>query len=58
MKKLINEDTSIITIIYGSDVSEEDANILSQEVTKEYSDIDIELVYGGQPLYFYLFAVE
>ena len=58
LKKLINEDTSIITIIYGSDVSEEDANILSQEVTKEYSDIDIELVYGGQPLYFYLFAVE
>lgn len=58
LKKLINEDTSIITIIYGNDVSEEEANSLSEKIAKEYSDIDIELVYGGQPLYFYLFAVE
>ncbi|MDY0234430.1 MAG: DAK2 domain-containing protein [Gudongella sp.] len=58
LKKLINEDTSIITIIYGNDVSETDANNLAEKVTAEYGDIDIELVYGGQPLYFYLFAVE
>jgi DAK2 domain fusion protein YloV len=58
LKKLINDETSIITIIYGNDVSEEEANVLAEKVAKEYSDIDIELVYGGQPLYFYLFAVE
>ncbi len=58
LKKLINEDTSIITIIYGNDVSEEDAKSLAEKITEEYKDIDIEFVYGGQPLYFYLFAVE
>ena len=58
LKKLINEDTSIITIIYGNDVSVEDAENLAEKVTEKYNDIDIELVYGGQPLYFYIFAVE
>ena len=58
LKKLINEDTSIITIIYGNDVSVEDAENLAEKVTEKYNDVDIELVYGGQPLYFYIFAVE
>jgi len=58
LNHLISDETSIITIIYGSDVSEDDANSLADKVTSEYGDIDIELVYGGQPLYFYLFAVE
>ena len=43
---------------YGSDVSEEDAQKLVDALADTYGDCDVELQYGGQPLYYYLIAVE
>ena len=57
-EKMVNEDTDLITIYYGSDVSEEDAQKLCDALAEEYDDCDVELQYGGQPLYYYLIAVE
>lgn len=54
----IDEDSSIISIFYGEDISEEEANILVEQLETEYEDIDIELSYGGQPLYYYIASVE
>ena len=57
-EKMVNEDTDLITIYYGSDVSEEDAQELCDALAEVYDDCDVELQYGGQPLYYYLIAVE
>ena len=56
--KMVGEDTDLITIYYGSDVSEEDAQKLCDALAEEYDNCDVELQYGGQPLYYYLIAVE
>ena len=55
---MIGEDDSIITIFYGEDTSEDDAQTLADKLEKKYDDFDIELQYGGQPVYYYIFSVE
>ena len=56
--EMVNEDCSLITIYYGSDVTEDDAQQLCDEITEKYPECDVTLQYGGQPLYYYLIAVE
>jgi hypothetical protein len=58
IEKLVDEDSAIITLFYGEDVNEEDANKLRDELEDKFEDIDVELYYGGQPLYYYLVSVE
>lgn len=58
IEKLSDEDTAIITLFYGEDVSEEEANGFRDLIEEKYEDIDVELYYGGQPLYYYLISVE
>ena len=58
VEKLVDEDSAIITLFYGEDVTEEDANNLRDELEEKIEDLDIELYYGGQPLYYYLISVE
>ncbi|ABW18984.1 Dak phosphatase [Alkaliphilus oremlandii OhILAs] len=56
--EMITEESEIITVFYGADVSEEEAEELLEELTNKYADIDVELYYGGQPLYYYIFSIE
>ena len=58
VEKLVDEDSAIVTLFYGEDVTEEDANKLRDELEEKFEDLDIELYYGGQPLYYYLISVE
>ena len=58
VENLVDEDSAIITLFYGEDVSEEEANKLRDELEEKFEDIDVELYYGGQPLYYYLISVE
>ena len=58
VENLVDEDSAIITLFYGEDVSEEEANNLRNELEEKFEDIDVELYYGGQPLYYYLISVE
>ena len=58
VENLVDEDSAIITLFYGEDVSEEEANNLRDELEEKFDDIDVELYYGGQPLYYYLISVE
>ncbi len=58
LEKLVDDEKSIITVMYGSDISEEEANELVEELEEIYDDYDVELIYGGQPLYYYIFAIE
>lgn len=56
--KLMDKEMSIITLMYGEDISEETANELADLLTESYPDMDIEVIHGGQPLYYYIFAIE
>ena len=58
LEKMIDEDSSLITIIYGSDLTEDKAYDLQSYLSELHDDIDIEVVYGGQPLYYYIFSLE
>ena len=48
----------IITLYYGSDVKEEDAEALQAKVQETYPDCDVQLNYGGQPIYYYYISLE
>ena len=58
VEKLVDEDSAIVTLFYGEDVTEGEANNLRDELEEKFEDLDIELYYGGQPLYYYLISVE
>lgn len=58
LAKAVTEDSEIITIYYGAEVSEEDASALSEEIEAAYPDCEIDLQVGGQPLYYYIISVE
>ncbi len=57
-EKMVNEDSALITIYYGADIAEADAQALRDRLAEQYTDCDVELQVGGQPLYYYLIAVE
>lgn len=56
--EMVNDDTELISIYYGSDISEEDAEELREEIEKKYVNCDIELQFGGQPIYYYIVSAE
>lgn len=58
IEKGADEDTCLISVFYGEDVSEDEAKRFAEELEREYPDYDIELVYGGQSLYYYIFSIE
>ena len=58
LEAMIEPDSELITIYYGSDVSEEDANALFEQVQKKFTGCEVELQNGGQPIYYYLVSVE
>ncbi len=55
---MVDEDSELISVYYGSDVTEEDAQKLSDALTEKYPDCDVELQFGGQPIYYYVISVE
>ena len=57
IEKLRNGE-EIITLYYGQDVKEEDAIKLQDAIKVMYPDCDVEIHYGGQPIYYYYIALE
>ena len=55
---LVTDESGIVSLYYGDEVSEEDAEKLKEELEDEFFDLDIELHYGGQPVYYYIVSVE
>lgn len=58
LKEMINEDSELISIYYGSDISQEEAEKLLEQIGEVCGDCDVELHSGGQPIYYYLMSVE
>lgn len=55
---MIDEDSELISIYYGADMSEEDAQKLSDDISAAHTDCDVEVNYGGQPIYYCVISVE
>ena len=55
---LVDEDSELISIYYGSDTAQEDAEELAEQIEEKYPDVDVELQNGGQPIYYYVLSVE
>lgn len=58
MKEMLDEECELVTIYYGADVSEHEADTLRAQAQEQYPDKEIELQYGGQPIYYYLISAE
>lgn len=58
IEKLIDEDKSVITLYYGNGVSEEEASEFADVLSEKYEDIEVQVLYGGQPHYYYMMSVE
>ena len=58
LEQLVDDDSELISLYYGQDVTEEEADAFTQEVEKLYPDIDVDVHCGGQPIYYYVLAVE
>ncbi len=51
-------DAGLISIYYGADVKDEDVQVLEAAVREQYTDCDVEVQFGGQPVYYYVVSVE
>ncbi|HSH35722.1 DAK2 domain-containing protein [Schnuerera sp.] len=58
LKNIADDDSSLITIFYGNGIEEDMAIKLSEKVEEEFEDYDVEIIFGGQPLYYYIFSIE
>lgn len=58
IKSLVNGESELVSLYYGADTSEEEAEKLADMVTEAYENIDVEVQYGGQPVYSYFVSVE
>ncbi|AGX42381.1 DAK2 domain-containing protein [Clostridium saccharobutylicum] len=55
---MINEESELVTVYYGEEVSDNEANQFEQELQEQYEDLDIQFYKGNQPLYYFLISVE
>ena len=57
-ERMIDDETEVITIYYGADTNEDAAQALADKIAEAHSEVDVSVVYGGQPVYYYMIAVE
>ncbi len=58
IQQLTKEDAELISLYYGDEISEGEANELAEEIMEAYPNLDVEVHYGGQPIYYYVLSVE
>lgn len=58
IKEMQDEDSEIISIYYGADVTKEEAEALAEKLSEELPDMEVEVYPGGQPIYYYIASVE
>lgn len=58
LDNMLSDEGEIVTILYGSDAKEEDTEDIRSYLSENYPDVDVELLSGGQPLYYYIISVE
>lgn len=56
--EMMSDEMELISIYYGSEITPEDADSLRERIESKYSSCDIEMQYGGQPIYYYIVSAE
>ena len=55
---MMSDELELISVYYGEDVDEKDAEVLRDRILSYYPQCDVELQYGGQPIYYYVVSAE
>ena len=58
IESMLDEDSELVSLYYGEEIKEEDANEIAEELMSAHSDIEVEVLCGGQPIYYYMISVE
>lgn len=58
VSQLVDDESELISIYYGAEVEETAANAIAESLSALYPDVDVEVNYGGQPVYYYILSVE
>lgn len=58
VEQMVDEESAFVSIYYGADVTEDDANEISEMILEKYPDVEVEVNNGGQPIYYYVISVE
>lgn len=58
VSQLIDEDSAIVSIYYGADMKQDAADAIGAKIEADYPDVEVEIHYGGQPIYYYVISVE
>ena len=58
IESLLDEDSELVSLYYGSDATKEQAEQLAEDIEKTHEDVEVEVQYGGQPVYSYFISVE
>ena len=56
--KMVDDESGLISVYYGGEISDSEADELSEKIQKSFPDLDVEVQYGGQPVYYYIISVE
>lgn len=55
---MLKEDSEILSVYYGMDIAEEEADMLLEQLENEFGELDIQMLPGGQPVYYYIMSIE
>ena len=58
VNSIVDEDTEILSVYYGEDISEEEAQLFSEKISESFPDLEVEVNSGGQPIYYYILSAE
>lgn len=58
VEAMMSEEKELISVYYGEEISKEDAENLQGQIAEKYPACDVELQYGGQPIYYYIISAE
>ena len=58
LKRMVEDESELISVYFGEDVTEEDAEAIVEKVQTAFPNCEVELNDGGQPIYYYLLSVE
>ena len=58
LSQMIDEDAEIVSVFYGEGVTQQDAEALAKAIEEKYSEVEVEVQFGGQPVYYYILSVE
>ncbi len=58
LSEFVDDESELISVYYGEDIDENKAEELVSKIEEKFDGVDVELQYGGQPVYYYIVSVE